>query len=126
MPDPPVLGGSPRLEASAIGWGVSAPLPPCNSGPLPLSSPINVSSFHVAQAAGLRAAQQEHVGLEEQRRGQSTWLSPSSPKLLPPHCPWCAASSGAPLTGTKLSLRKRTMSPTQMSRHFCQWKLQEN
>lgn len=90
-----------------------------------LSSPVDVGRLHVAQAAGLRAAQQEHVGLEGQRGGESTWLSPSSPELPPSTAPACA-SSGASLTGTKLSLRRRTMSPTQMSRHFCQRKLQEN
>lgn len=80
---PPVPGGPQdwRLQPLA---GMSLPLSPHgNSSPLPLSSPIDVSSLHIAQAAGLRAAQQEHVGLEEQKGGESTWLRPSLPKLPP-------------------------------------------
>ena len=74
--------------------GMSLPLSPhSNSGPLLLSSPIDVSSLHVAQAAGLRAAQQEHVGLEEQKGGESTWLSPFSLKL-PPTAPGAQPALG--------------------------------
>lgn len=45
--------------------------------------------------------------------------------------PWSGISPRAQpalaaLTGTTLSLRSRTMSPTQMSRHFCQRKLWED
>lgn len=65
--------------------------------------------------------------LKSKKGGESAWLSPSSLKLSSPHSPpRHAASPKAPLTGTKLSLRRRMTSPTQMSRHFCQWKLQEN
>lgn len=125
---PPQCRGGSRPEASAVGWDVSALLLPWgNRGPLPLSSPIDVGSLHVAQAAGLRAAQQEHVGLEEQKEGRERPVEPLLAEIPPPTTPpRHAASPKAPLTGTKLSLRRRMTSPTQMSRHFCQRKLQEN
>lgn len=58
------------------------------------------------------------------KRGRRAGLEPLHTETPPSPCP--VASSGALLTGTKLSLRRRTMSPTQMSRHFCWRKLQEN
>lgn len=58
--------GVPRT--GAVGSMSPSLFPHGNSSPLLLSSPIDVSGLHVAQAAGLRAAEQEHVGLEEQTR----------------------------------------------------------
>lgn len=115
--------GSPRVEASAVGWDVSAPLPPWQWGsPAPLltrqcqRSPRSTGCW--APSCTARACRPGRA-----KSGESKVLSPSlpAPPLHPAH-----SRLRAPLTGTKLSFCRRTMSPTQMSRHFCQRKLQEN
>lgn len=77
----PIPGGAQRPETSAHSWAIHH------------SSPIDIRGLHVAEAAGLRAAQQEHVGLEEQRKEESTrvGLSMPSPPWHTNHHPWGVA-----------------------------------
>lgn len=105
---PPRCWWSPRLEASAGTSPATLLTHRCRRSPR--------STGCWAQSCTARACRPWRA------KGKEHPAEPLLDNTLPKH----TAGPRASLTGTKLSLRRRTMSPTQMSHHFCQRKLKEN
>lgn len=105
---PPRCWWSPRLEASVGTSPATLLTHRCRRSPR--------STGCWAQSCTARACRPWRA------KGKEHPAEPLLDDTLPKH----TAGPRASLTGTKLSLRRRTMSPTQMSHHFCQRKLKEN